>query len=179
MKDIRAKYKPHGFLEAEPCLAPEAKAFFQEIATGKEVFEIGSGGSTLWLSQRVAKLVSLEDDNDWLVVVSVRLEELGTMADTRLVATDELHNSIDGTWDVIFVDPLINITRKRCILSAREHVKPGGWMVVDDYDFPVVARTVRVLRDAGWAVKVLSGTKIHPAKKVEVKTACAFCRKPV
>ena len=179
MTDIRAKYKPTGFLEAEPCLAPAAKARFDALVTGKEVFEIGSGGSTLWLSQRVAKLVSLEDDNDWLVVVNARLAELGTVADIRLVTTDEMHNSIEGMWDVIFVDPLINSTRNLCILSAREHVKPGGWMVADDYDFPFVARAVRILRNAGWGVKVLVGTKIHPVKKAVVKTECAFCRKPL
>ena len=179
MASIRDKYKPTGFLKAAPCLSPKATAFFEEIATGKDVFEVGSGGSTLWLSQRAARVVSLEDDNDWVVVVNARLAELGTVADIRLVATDELHGSIEGMWDVIFVDPLINAMRRLCILSAREHVKPGGWLVADDYNFPDVVKAVTVLRDEAWGVKVLSGTKIHPVKKVAVKTACAFCRKPL
>ena len=179
MKDVRANYKPLEFLKVAPCLGPKAMARFEELVTGKEVFEIGSGGSTLWLSQRVTKLVSLEDDNDWFVVVKARLAELGTVVDTRLVVTTELHNSIEGMWDVIFVDPLINLSRKLCILSAREHVKPGGWMVADDAHFRDVVKGLAILREDGWEVEVLKDRKMHPVKKVMVKTSCAFCRKPL
>lgn len=179
MTDVRDKYKPTGFLEAAPCLGPKATARFEELVTSKEVFEIGSGGSTLWLSQRVARLESLEDDKDWFDLVKVRLAEIGTIADTRLVVTPELHNSIIDMWDVIFVDPLINLSRGLCIQSAKEHVKPGGWLVADDAHFKAVAVELAALREDGWEVEVLKDRKIHPVKKVSVKTSCAFCRKPL
>jgi len=179
MTDVRDKYKPLEFLEAEPLLGLKAMMLFEELVTDKEVFEIGSGGSTLWLSQRAAKLVSLEDDEDWFNLVRKRLADLGTIADIHLVVTTELHNSIKGMWDVIFIDPLINLTRRLCMVSAMNHVKPGGWMVADDAHFKAVAKGLIVLREAGWEVEIIKERKIHIVKKVSVKTSCAFCRKPL
>ena len=174
----RLSYKPIYPVEPIPCLSPEAISALEEIVVGKEVLEIGSGGSTLWLAQRVSKLVSLEDDADWYHVVARRIDELDLEADLRLVSTNNIHTSISGIWDVIFVDPLIQLQRKLSIIASMGHVKGGGWLVADDYDFPMVAQGVDVMRSAGWDVRIITGEKLHPVRKVLVSTSAAFCRKP-
>lgn len=66
----------------------------------------------------------------------------------------------------------------RSILTGAAHVKPDGWLVADDYNFPKVQAAVEKLRARGWAVEVVSGIKIHPLRNVPVQTSAAFCHKP-
>lgn len=173
-------YKPTGPIPAEPCLTTEAASKMQPLVTGKEVFEFGSGGSTLWLAKLASKVQSIEDDLDWYVAVHEQLIELDALdrVSISLVKTDEIHNTIYGQWDVVFVDPRKQIERKLSILGSIDHVKPGGWMVVDDYNFPMVAEGVGSLKELGWEIEVLAGKKMSPVRDLMVNTSTAFCRKP-
>lgn len=175
----KPSYKPIYPVEPIPCLAEEAILALRELVTGKEVLELGSGGSTLWLAQRASKVTSIENDPDWFAVVKSKLVELGLDAEVKLVKTEDIHNSVKGQWDVIFVDPLKQIERKLSIIAAIDHVRPGGYIVADDYNFPMVAEGVNVLRNAGWEVHTMAGKKLHPVRRVQVNTSIAFCRKPM
>ena len=175
----REKRKPRGAVIATPCLSAVAGVFLKHLCTGARVFEFGSGGSTLWLASIAAHLTSIEDDLDWYNAVAAGLSVQGTPIELRLVPTADMAMAIDHEQplDVVFVDCLINAERKRCILNSLDHIRPSGWLVADDFDFPIVARTIATLTEPKWSTGIIHGHKIHPLSGKRVSTATAFCRK--
>ena len=178
----RSKYKPKGEIKPYPVLTTAAATLLREIARRKSVFEFGSGGSTLWFAGFVRSLISIEDDQAWYDAVKAELDaQECTKVDLRFVPTKSLPDAITdtGLYNVVFVDCLTQNERRRSVILGAKHVKPGGWLVADDYDFPMTHKEVERLRAQGWDVAVVSGTKTYPIRKVTVKTSTAFCRKPV
>ena len=172
-------HKPTTIADA-PLLTEAATLLFESLVAGAEVFEFGSGGSTLWLAQRAARLMSSEDDTRWHAAVTEALLERGCpgvivklMQPGRIASASES----TGEWDVVFVDCFVNADRRRAVRKGAQHVKPGGWLVADDYDFPKVRQSVEELRAAGWDVAVVAGVKMHPNRHVPVTTSTAFCRR--
>jgi len=165
-------------IKDKPSLTVEATDLLKEISSGKSVFEFGSGGSTLWFSRFVKHLVSIEDSVVWYDNVSAVLKVEGCPnVDYRFAETAVLPDAIsnEGLYDVVFVDCMTQNERRRSIILGAEHVKPGGWLVADDYGFAAVKAAVKGLRAAGWHVKIVTGTKIHPIKNVPITTSTAFC----
>ena len=177
----RSKYKPGDKIEPRPVLTEMATMIFGMLAQDADVWEYGSGGSTLWLAERAAKVISIEDDPVWYAAVTEALSARGlTNTEVHLRRTRDLPHAIDdsGLYDIVFVDCLTNKERERSIPIGAKHVKPGGWLIADDYDFSMVARAVKALEVEGWSVAIVSGTKMHPVREVPVKTSAAFCHKP-
>jgi len=125
-----------------------------------EVFEYGSGGSTLFFSKKVRRLVSVEHDPAWFEVVDRILKEKKILnceyllfesqlapdgsldfSDPESFASKEYPGgsfeayvkSIDAFpdqgFDLIFID---GRARPSCILHARNKVKPGGFIILDN-----------------------------------------------
>lgn len=176
----RAAYKPSGDLVALPCLPELTTRLLGLLVPRKAVWEFGSGGSTLWFAKHVKSVVSVEDDPDWYAAVTAALEAQGLQADLRLSPTKTLPDTItrEGLYDLVFVDCLTQNERRRAVILGALHVKPGGWLVADDYTFPLVRQEVEKLRGASWDVTIVAGVKVHPIKRIPVNTATAFCRKP-
>ncbi len=175
----RSKYKPKETITPLPILTEAATILMKAITRQKEVFEFGSGGSTLWMSKFVKKLVSIEDDSTWYKRIT---QELADNSDGRAEVrfTQRVPDAIRGTgpWDVVFVDCYAQHARRRSIILGAPYVKPGGWLIADDYNFPMTKAEVDKLRVAGWDVGIVTGVKMHPVKKTLVKTITAFCKKP-
>lgn len=96
------------------------------------VFEYGSGASTLFYAQRVAKVDAVEHDPVWFAKLKLQLP--GT-ARVRLVPLDqdgEYARSI-GNWgeryDLVIVD---GRDRVNCIRQSIAHLADGGCLVLDD-----------------------------------------------
>lgn len=177
----RANNKPKGEIIPLPILTEAATILMKAITRQRDVFEFGSGGSTLWMSRFVKRLVSVEDDKDWYEAVKLALEQKSDgRAEIRFYSEKRLPDSIKGSdkWDVVFVDCRPQDSRRRAIILGAPYVKPGGWLIADDYNFPKTRAEVDKLRVAGWDVGIVVGVKMHPVKKALVKTSTAFCRKP-
>lgn len=130
------------------------EAFLKAIKPGMRVLEWGSGGSTLWLADRLperATLTSIDHDTKWNTVVR---EKIGPRDNVRLLlvppagplganATIEeedpthLHDyihAVDGEkFDLIFVD---GVARGTCMDHARTLLKPGGTVYLHDAHRP-------------------------------------------
>lgn len=110
------------------------------------VFEYGSGGSTLFFAQRAASVYSVEDNPEWFHRVTTRLKEKGiTNVELRLCPFDfknpvgfsesgYLQAMPDKKFDIIVIDGSEewNQVRPICFAKAENHVTPGGIIVVDD-----------------------------------------------
>jgi SAM-dependent methyltransferase len=147
-----------------------------ELRPGQRVVEWGSGGSTAWLVSLGARVTSVEHNPEWADRVRAR----GLDADIRTVpgATsgtveesvhvgnttggrrffDDYVAAIDGfadeSIDVVIVD---GMCRAECFRRARQKVRPGGLLVIDDSDTPAY-RTVGK-HVPGWGRTAFAGFK--------------------
>jgi precorrin-6B methylase 2 len=108
-------------------------------------FEFGSGGSTLFLSNRVRSVLSVEDNPKWYELVSKRLEEKEVRNAKIIFHSFDFKNplgfeksqyflALNEAYDVIFIDGSEEWTQVRpiCFHRAENFINPGGIIVVDD-----------------------------------------------
>ena len=98
-----------------------------------EIFEYGSGGSSLWFQGRLKTVVSCEHNKDWYTIISQKAgENLHLLY--REVAENAYSNAIlenDMLYDIILID---GVDRVNCSKNAPKMLKPGGIIVWDDSD---------------------------------------------
>ncbi|MFX1569667.1 MAG: hypothetical protein ACFFCV_15005 [Promethearchaeota archaeon] len=124
------------------------------------LFEYGSGLSTLYFSQKVNKIVSIEHDKEWynkihdelkdkipnLEYFLIEPEHLETVFQKKVkkIYQSHLHQDLhftkyvqsidkypDEHFDLIFVD---GRARLGCILHSINKIKPGGYIILDNSD---------------------------------------------
>jgi hypothetical protein len=102
-----------------------------------KLLEFGSGMSTVWFAQRCRELVSIEINPHWYEQVQAKLAQRGlTNVDYRLCRPSDASLLADypqGHFDLVLVD---GIRRDRAMTTAIEKVKPGGYVFLDNSDYP-------------------------------------------
>jgi predicted O-methyltransferase YrrM len=100
-----------------------------------KAFEWGSGGSTLWLSQRTKSVVTLEHDGEWLEKTRVELGKYG-ITNVALILralnngyVEYIDGFPDGHFDIIMVD---GRKRSECLIRAMPKLRSGGVLVLDN-----------------------------------------------
>ncbi len=118
------------------------------------VFEWGSGGSTLFLAHRVKHLTSIEHDHAWYHSVNKKLQydhltncdliliepvpspaPLAISKNEHYAQTDfsayihTIDAYPDNYFDLIIID---GRARSACLKQAKNKVKPGGYIMLDD-----------------------------------------------
>ena len=121
-----------------------------------KVFEYGSGGSTIWFAKRVAEVVSVEHDKEWLELVVGKLKKEG-LKNARLILKSAKKSTEKGKYEYFrstkevgmsfkdyvlaidsFADQYFDLVvvdgraRVACIRQAYSKVKPGGYLVLDN-----------------------------------------------
>jgi predicted O-methyltransferase YrrM len=102
------------------------------------VWEYGSGASTIWLARRAGKVTSVEHDERWADKLRSRIAPFKNT--TLLIAGFEVNdptpsqpyvNSIDGSteYDLIVVDGRL---RTKCLDRALPYLKSDGIILFDD-----------------------------------------------
>lgn len=174
-----------------PDMCPPAITFFEGLLSPTlEVFEFGSGRSTLWLAKRVEHLISLEHNPSWYGEVKRALErDKVTNVDARyqllIYAKENYQNSIDWaaticeypdeSFDIVSVDGYDD-TRIPAIEFSMPKVKAGGWMVVDDSHWKKLEPGLRLLET--WERVDVPGQKPHRTFGATKDTQTSFFRKP-
>jgi len=120
---------------------------------GARVFEWGSGASTVWLSRRGARVVSVEHDARWAAEVRRKIDtETDTdSVDLRCVppttegriasqkagfegqffdAYVAAIHAVPGVFDLIVID---GRARAACLAEATQRLAPGGIVLIDDF----------------------------------------------
>lgn len=147
----------------EPWLPYQATQLIYQIRP-RNVFEWGTGGSTIAFLTMGAKVVSIEHDPAWATEVQREISDKGLAGENlnyNLIpyeageigpdCSNPTHyksyctvfpkdinfkrycSFIDnfGAFDLILID---GYARAGCIMHAIGHVKPGGWLVIDNTD---------------------------------------------
>ena len=110
----------------------------KELPAGANVFEFGSGHSTLYWLQSGATVVSVEDDSEWFRLLQAKLSQFhGSTSHLLLAQTKEAYLSAINTvseksQDLVLVD---GAHRRDCVIAAIPYVRPGGLLVVDNTDW--------------------------------------------
>lgn len=179
-----------------PIISDAAMEFFATLLQpGLVVFEWGAGGSTIWMAKIVEWIVTVEHNPDWLAEVrrAANEEELTNIQYLLYHWDDELPyknpmrelyaRSIlqfpDNHFDLIFSDSWV-LARSLCAQHAINKLKPGGWLVADDYEWHPVnnPQSAGMLEDLGWELIRRGGLCTRQWNFLHHPTTTAFFRKP-
>lgn len=144
----------------------------RKLTRGMNVFEWGSGGSTLFISKRVKAVTSIEHDIKWFKKMKqtirdgkpkninyklIRPEKSGNGIPLSYKSSDERYvgktfqrycQSIlkhdDNYFDLIVVD---GRARVGCIKNAVNKVKPGGYLMLDNSEREEYKKAFSVLKN--------------------------------
>jgi Methyltransferase domain len=179
---------PRAWLDAPVCLArrllgrattsgpwmnPVAIRWLDDAIDAEwSVLELGAGSSTEWLSSRVSHVLSLEDDPSWAAEVRRRLDQAGIEnCELRHKELSEFQEAIESlpahAFDLVIVDSneSAHLTRLDFLAMAKDRVKEGGYLLLDDSDNPPYWSADAHLR--GWPVVRLTGMKPFPLMAAE------------
>ena len=125
------------------------------------VFEFGSGGSTVWLAHRAARIVAVEHDAEWAAETERALREAGKWSKVELVLVDHEDRISEGIanrgeFDLILVDCL-DRQRNKAVRAAMPHLAPGGVLVLDDWQWSMLRPSRKLLKKTGWNSAVMKG----------------------
>ena len=90
------------------------------------LFEYGVGDSTAWYRNKAKYVHGIDSDSDWV------LKTRGVFTnDPQLYIEAPLH--CGRFWDIIIID---GDYRDRCTEFALRALKPGGYLIIDNYKQP-------------------------------------------
>lgn len=97
-----------------------------------EIFEFGTGNSTLWYASRVKSVISVENDREWFNTIKESMPINVNINYVELLEDGEYSsfiNKLDNKFDIIIVD---GRDRVNCTKNAINAIKESGIIVLDD-----------------------------------------------
>jgi len=157
----------------EPWLAPPAIKILQAaLRPDARVLEFGGGRSTVWFARQGARVTCLESEPDWAREISAGLEEHADRVEVTTLPLQSFHDHAakhfaPGSMDVAVVDCMEPFPgyRLECLRVARDLVRPGGLLVLDNSDRPEYAGADTIL--AGWPMQRYVGFPRFPLHALE------------
>jgi hypothetical protein len=166
----------------EPWLAPSAVRFLDRVIKRDWVVaELGAGASTTWFARRAGRVLSLEDDPEWAARIARNLDSLGiTTVQLLLVDSAEFDETLARSAtgmpiDLLLVDQTERQAgdRTESVRRGQSLVRPGGYLVLDDSDWPANQEVFRVLES--WPRRRFVGIRPRPFQTTET----TIFRRPV
>lgn len=116
--------------EPIPWISYPAIRFIEErVRKSFQVFEFGSGLSTLWWAKRAGNVTSVEHDKAWFDLVA---PSLPANASLKFADGDAYVQSVQGQlYDIVVID---GIRRPDCGKSSVSSLNPGGVILWDNTD---------------------------------------------
>ncbi len=106
-----------------------------------EVFEWGSGNSSSFFAAKVKKVKSVEHDKDWYNSVSGNCKSNQEVIFRDLKDYPSAIDENSSAYDIIIID---GQRRFDCTKLALKHLKPGGFIILDNSDwFYLSAKYIR------------------------------------
>lgn len=173
------------FKAAKPWIVHEAFLRLQSlIRPDMHVLEFGSGGSTLFLAEKVSSIVSIEHDPFWYAQIHRELEKYPRVNHLLVPAekkdSAEKYQSVHGLFtkglsfekyahaadhlpdqsiDLLIIDGRV---RPQCLVLAKSKLKPGGILLFDNADRDSYQNCIRS-ELAGWQMEKFNGVTVYDA----------------
>jgi predicted O-methyltransferase YrrM len=98
---------------------------------GADVFEYGTGFSTVWWKNHGANLYGVEHNKNWYEKING--QQLGYITlENNVDNYPDSINIFDKQFDVVVIDGLV---RYECVEPAVSNLKPGGIVIFDNSDW--------------------------------------------
>lgn len=127
-------------MRTDPWLTQKSRQFLEEYLEtldNPKILEFGSGGSTIWFSQRTSNLISYEHSPHYFKIVKDYIKDHGyNQVDIRYRKPpyfQEIANFPDNYFDLVLVDAR---DRLECCLFSLSKLKPGGILMLDNSERP-------------------------------------------
>lgn len=123
--------KSFGKIPRQPWIPFSAKHAIQNILTSDfTVWEIGSGFSTLWLAERVKKVISIESSKEWHdrlshIISSESITNIDLRFEWQAQRMADFSELQDETLDLLYID---GGPRGLCLENGFMKVRPGGYI---------------------------------------------------
>ena len=130
-----------------PWLVPDSILFLDKILHEHSmVIETGSGGSTVWLAQRVLCVVTFEHKKEWVKATQNVLDEKGLENVQFFLDPEYPINGIGSQtaylYDLALIDGRGRVQSIKTILPK---IKPGGYVCLDNSERPKYQPAVKLL----------------------------------
>lgn len=99
------------------------------------ILEYGCGGSTIWLSQRVKEIVSIEDNEKWSEITKSKVKPAANIILVKDIHDFKSYNAkIKGSFNIIIIDNMGN--RMKCAVNSLPYLADDGVVIWDNTDGP-------------------------------------------
>ena len=136
-----------------PWLPPDAITFLDEyLKPDMTVIETGAGGSTIWLAKRVDTVITFEHDPMWKELVLRQLKQKCLDHIVTIWLDCEYPNDgIEPINNIVFDLALIDGRgRVKSIETIKDHIKPGGIIMLDNSERERYKPACDLLDGLGW-----------------------------
>jgi tRNA A58 N-methylase Trm61 len=133
-----------------------------------KILEYGSGHSTLWLENKVKKVISIEHNKDWkrYIEKSLKTDKIKIV----LKEQDYVNLDIDEKFDIVIVD---GVNRNECLVKSVNFLKNDGVIILDDAEREEYKKGIEFVLNKGF--KKLDFVGLAPGIGYE-KNTCVFYR---
>ena len=104
----------------------------ERLSKKMEIFEFGSGNSTLWYAEKVMHVASIEHDEKWYKKIKKMIPDNVEIYFQRLVYSEDYFNfpnAIGKKFDIIIID---GRNRVNCMKNSIHSLKDNGIIILDD-----------------------------------------------
>ena len=137
------------------------KLLEERLSSDLNVFEYGSGASTLFFSNRCKHVTSIEHDKNWFEKIKILVSR---NSNTKLYfhnLDDDYPNSINQIspnkkYDVIIIDGRM---RSNCCFAIKDNLKSTSVIILDDSDRKQYKEGIIYLQSLGFSVLNFQGLK--------------------
>ncbi len=122
----------------------------QRLNSPMQIFEYGSGNSTIYFSQRAAFVDALEHNPEWYELIS---KQVNMNSKVHLIPAAEINNyaafpiTLNKTYDIVLVDA---IDRNECIYQSVNLLKEDGVIILDDSERQEYLPGISFLKNNGF-----------------------------
>ncbi len=122
----------------------------ERLNKNQNIFEFGSGNSTLWYAQRVKSILAVEHDNDWInqikPILPANAEILYKVLDTNGDYSKSVLSS-GNKYDIIIID---GRDRNNCVYQSFNALSNDGVFIFDNSQISAYADSLQFLKDKGF-----------------------------
>ena len=136
---------------------PAVEFLSERLNNEMNVFEFGSGNSTLFFAERVNAITSVEHNKDWYDIISNQSPENSKIIFTKTELSKEYTKALEITnqrFDIIIVD---GIYRNDCIKISLKYLSEAGIIILDDAERNDYSEGIKFLQKNGFRQIDFSG----------------------
>jgi len=141
-----------------PWLAPNVIERLEAIVKPHfRIIEHGCGGSTLWFAERATSVIAFEHNQEWRDTINKKIDNTRARV---FVGLDEVKPK--GTlrkFDLLLIDGEPLEDRAMWLEAAKDLVKPGGWVVLDNANRPHFAEQRKQLQETAEHFETFDGNE--------------------